>query len=56
LHKIEGWTNNEMAEKFGLPSQRVKHRVFRARTILRKKLENLSANTGSVMACINTVA
>lgn len=56
LHKIEGWTNNEMAEKFGLPSQRVKHRVFRARTILRKKLENLSANTESVMDCINTAA
>lgn len=44
LHKIEGWTNNEMAEKFGLPSQRVKHRVFRARTILRKKLASLSAD------------
>jgi DNA-directed RNA polymerase specialized sigma24 family protein len=34
-----------MAEKFGLPSQRVKHRVFRARTILRKKLASLSASS-----------
>jgi RNA polymerase sigma-70 factor, ECF subfamily len=56
LHKIEGWTNNEMAERFGLPSQRVKHRIFRARTILRKKLESLSANSDSVLNCVNTAA
>jgi RNA polymerase sigma-70 factor (ECF subfamily) len=56
LHKIEGWTNNEMAEKFGLPSQRVKHRVFRARTILRKKLVSLSATSEPAMTYINTAA
>ena len=57
LHKIEGWTNNEMAEKFGLPSQRVKHRVFRARTILRKKLMSLSANGNEQgIGLINTTA
>ncbi len=57
LHKIEGWTNSEMAEKFGLPSQRVKHRVFRARTILRKKLASLSAaGDEREIGLINTAA
>jgi RNA polymerase sigma-70 factor, ECF subfamily len=43
LHKLEGWTNAEMAKEFGLPCRRLKGRVFRARTLLRKKLTTLSA-------------
>ncbi|HEY2118402.1 MAG TPA: sigma factor-like helix-turn-helix DNA-binding protein [Candidatus Acidoferrum sp.] len=56
LCKIEGWTNKEITAKFGLPSQRVKHRVFRARTILHKKLVSLSTTSEPVISDINTAA
>jgi RNA polymerase sigma-70 factor, ECF subfamily len=55
LHKVEGWTNAEMARALGVPGRRLKGRVFRARTILRKKLAALSTSVNLAERCANPV-
>jgi RNA polymerase sigma-70 factor (ECF subfamily) len=44
LQKLEGWTNRELGEARGIPSQTVKSRVFRARVMLHRRLVTLSNN------------
>ncbi len=42
LQKLEGWTSHELAEQFGISAGLVKYRLFRARAILREKMELLT--------------
>lgn len=56
LHKLEGWTNAEMAKEFGMPCRRLKGRVFRARHILRKKLVMLSTPINRMDRCAHPVS
>ena len=44
LSKLEGWTNIELGERFGLSKEQLKQRVFRARHIMRKSLYHFSAH------------
>jgi RNA polymerase sigma-70 factor (ECF subfamily) len=42
LHKVEGWTNRELAEALGITVSTVKSRIFRARARLRHHLQTLT--------------
>jgi DNA-directed RNA polymerase specialized sigma24 family protein len=41
--KLEGWTNAELGRAIGVPAERVKYRMFRARAILKERVNSLSS-------------
>ena len=42
LQKLEGWSSHDLAKRFGISAGLVKYRLFRARAVLRQRMEILS--------------